>query len=319
MKLKKTMLVLSAIVLSLVFISKCHSFEGEKAVLTVDGVERSYIVYQGQARDKKIAAPLLVVLHGGGGNGARMQKLCGFDAIAAREGFVTAYPDALKNNWNDERGDFKSYAHQNRIDDVKFLSQMIDSISSSHNIDKNRVYLAGVSNGGMMSHLFAMRKGDKIAAMAAVITSIPHTLKNEKPVRALPVLMMNGDKDKLVKWEGGVVANNRGSVISARDSVKFWAENNGCAKTPEVIKLPDKAPGDGVTVEKEIYKSAPENKAGVVFYILHGGGHSWPGKKFGPLYKWIITRDGEGGNACMDINAADEIWSFFKDKKLNAK
>lgn len=313
------MLVLSAIVLSLVFISKCHSFEGEKAYITVDGVMRSYIVYQGPARNKNIAAPLLVVLHGGGGDGARMQKICGFDAIAAREGFVTAYPYAVKNHWNDERGDFKSYSHQNRIDDVKFLSQMIDAIASNYNIDKNRVYMAGVSNGGMMSHLFAIKKGDKIAAMAAVITSIPHTLKNARPVRALPVLMMNGDTDKLVKWEGGVVANNRGSVISARDSVKFWAENNGCVKTPQVTKLPDKDTGDGVTVEKEIYKSAPENTAEVVFYVMRGGGHSWPGKKFGPLYKWIITRDGEGGNACMDINAADEIWSFFKGKKLCAK
>lgn len=316
MKLKKTMLVLSALAVMLVFISKCHSYQGAKETIAIDGIDRTYIVYQSALRDKNRAVPLLVALHGGGGRGAQMQKTCGFDAIANREGFVTAYPDAMKNHWNDRRGDIKTYAHQNNIDDLKFLGAMIEAITAKYNIDKSRIYMAGVSNGGMMTHLFAIKKGGMLAAAAALITSIPETLKNEKPVKALPFLMMNGTKDMLVKWEGGAVAFNRGSVISARGSVKFWAENNKCAKTPVVTQIADKDPADGATVKKEVYAAAGGSSSEVVFYEIEGGGHTWPGIKFGALYSWLITKDGEGGNTCMDINASDEIWKFFKDKKI---
>ncbi len=79
-----------------------------------------------------------------------------------------------------------------------------------------------------------------------------------------------------------------------------------------------KNPATKLPVVKETYE-ASDKGAEVVFYIIKGGGHCWPGKKIGQLYKWLIVKDGEGGSACMDINAADEIWNFFKNKKSAVK
>jgi len=318
MNLKKIMLLISAIVILLVFISKCYSYEGKKEYIIVDDIKREYIVFQKENRDGHEKAPLLIVLHGGGGNGAKMQKTSGFDAIARRENLVTVYPDAIKNHWNDKRGDFNTYAHKNNIDDVKFLSKIIDDVKIKYNIDESRVYIAGASNGGMMAHLFAIEKGGEIAAMASVIAGIAENIKDKKPVAALPVLIINGDKDMLVKWDGGVVARNRGKILGARKSVEFWVNNNGCKKTPLVERPDDKDPGDGTLVVKETY-AASDKGAEVVFYIIKGGGHCWPGKKIGVLYKWLIVKGGEGGSVCMDINAADEIWNFFKNKKSIVK
>jgi len=315
MNLKKIMLLISAIVVMLIFISKCYSYDGIKEFIIVDGLKREYIVFQKEDRDgPHEKAPLLIVLHGGGGNGAKMQKMSGFDAIARHENLVTIYPDAVKNHWNDKRNDCNTYAHKNNIDDVEFLSKIIDEVKVKYNIDESRVYIAGVSNGGMMAHLFAIEKGGQIAAMASVIAGIAENIKDKKPAAALPVLIINGDKDMLVKWDGGVVAQNRGKILGARKSVEFWVNNNGCKKTPLVERLGDKDPGDGTVVIKETY-AASDKGAEVVFYIIKGGGHCWPGKKAGLLYKWLISKNGEGGSVCMDINAADEIWNFFKTKK----
>lgn len=116
------------------------------------GLQRTYNVHISSSYDKTMPTPLLIVLHGGGGTGQGMTKLANFNAIADRENFIIVYPDGFENHWNDGRGVQRYRAQTQNIDDVGFISALIDHLSGELNIDASRIYVTGISNGAMMSH-----------------------------------------------------------------------------------------------------------------------------------------------------------------------
>ncbi|HNV72206.1 MAG TPA: PHB depolymerase family esterase, partial [Candidatus Ozemobacteraceae bacterium] len=119
--------------------------------------------------------PLLLVLHGGGGTGRGMQYLTlgRFNELAEREGFVVAYPDGLKKNWNDGRDVPASEAHASKLDDVGFLKALIQKLQTELSIDPSRIYACGISNGAFMSARLAIEAPDVFAAVALVTGSLP--------------------------------------------------------------------------------------------------------------------------------------------------
>jgi polyhydroxybutyrate depolymerase len=122
-------------------------------------------------------------------------------------------------------------------------------------------------------------------------------------------MMVMGDKDPLVPYNGGNVGNLPGSkVLSAQDTIKFWASKNGCTANPSDSTLPDQDPADGTLVKREEYKSCRDN-ASVVLYTVQGGGHTWPG---GLQYLPETTI----GKTSRDFNASEEIWKFFNKANL---
>lgn len=277
------------------------------------GLERTYSVHISSYYDQSKPTPLVIVLHGGVGAGQGMPKLTGFNAIADKENFVIVYPDGIEKHWNDGRGIQRYRTQIENVDDVGFISALIDHLSDELNIDARRVYITGISNGGMMSHRLGCELSQKIAAISPVASNIPVNKASVwSPSRPLPVLIINGTDDPLERWEGGEIRlgrNTYGVVLSVADTVKFWAGKDQCSSSPVITQLPDKDPADGTTVRKEIYGGCQDG-AEVVLYAIEGGGHTWSGG-LQYLPQSVI------GKTSREFNATEVIWQFFKEHPMD--
>ena len=261
---------------------------------------RTYWTYLPAGISANSSVPLLFVLHGSAGSGEDMIAITrhGFERIADKEKFVVVYPDALERRWNDQGG---------TVDDVGFLLAIVDKLVADGLVDKNRIYVAGISNGGMMAQRLACEQADRIAGIATVAGGLPEPLQATcKPARALPVLVIHGTEDPIVPWSGGAVAGfeDFGKVLSARETAKFWAANNRCGDGGVIAAEPDRDPKDGTRVKMEVFASCPAGAA-VKLAAVEGGGHTWPGG-----YQYLPERF--IGRTSQDVDANMLIWDFFK-------
>ena len=276
-----------------------------------NGIERTYYLHLPPKFNELKSVPLVMILHGGGrGDGRNIARTFGFDEIADREGFITVYPNGIESQWNDGRG--KTYRKRKgieAIDDVGFLSALIDFFIESYKVNPGRVFVTGASNGGMMALRLGCEITSKLTAIAPVIANIPKKIADKcKPDSPLPVLIMNGTEDPLVPWKGGHVKFwwiELGEVISTENSVRFWVEHNKCFENPVTETLPDVDDEDDSYVKVVTYKNK-ENNVDVVLYAIVGGGHNIPGSHT-PDVRFLL------GNKNNDINAAEVIWDFFKN------
>jgi len=283
------------------------------ATITVDGIARTYCMYVPDipAIHNREPLPLLIALHGASGTAKGMEEnvtVGRFDELAREDGFIVVYPDGVQKQWNDGKNDTSSA--KNNVDDVHFISTLIDIISQQYNIDAKRIYVTGLSNGGMMAFRLACELSDRIAAIAAVAALMPENLASTIPNDKVSVLLIHGTDDPLVPWDGGNVhlfAIEGGRMLSVTQTIEFWVRRDEC--TPQISKtyLPDIDETDETRVWKEEYANAKDG-ARVVLYGIDGGGHSWPSGIVN-LPQWII------GRTNRDINACDIIWEFFKDAK----
>jgi polyhydroxybutyrate depolymerase len=278
--------------------------------LTVGGLERSYLVHvpaQALARDRAQAAPLVIALHSGGGRARAFSTFTGFSKLADADGFIVAYPEGVEGNWNDGRSRVGNRALVDDIDDVGFILAIVQALAQDFAVDTKRVYVAGMSSGGVMALRAACDAADKIAAVAAVAAALPVRMKPRcNPAVPISVLIMNGSEDPVMPWRGGEIRlgmERLGRVISADETVTFWAEHDGCVTTPAVEDLPNKDPGDNTVVHRAVYPQC--QGAEVVLYTVDRGGHTWPG---GPQY----LPQAVVGRVTKDIDASQVIWDFFK-------
>ena len=272
------------------------------------GLERTYRIRIPSSYDKSTPLPLLIALHGGGGSGEKMEELTlrGFNRLSDKESFIVVYPDGIEKHWNDGRENVSYRAHREKIDDVGFISALIDHLVKQYNIDIKRVYVTGISNGAMMSFRLGCELSEKIAAIAPVSGAMPKDLVCS-PLRPVSVLVISNKEDPMVPWEGGEIRFGRqrfGEVLSVEESVRLWVHHNQCSSSPANLLEPDKDPQDGTRVRREEYGQGKEGTE-VVLYAIEGGGHTWPGgQQYLPA--WII------GKTSRDIDANEVIWNFFK-------
>ena len=272
--------------------------------LRFDGRDRTYLLHLPASHPAK-NVPLVIVLHGSGGSGRGMERLTGFSAVANREGFAVVYPDGLWRNWNDGRGRIAFP----RTDDAGFLIALIDRLTNAGIVDPHRVYVAGISNGGMMAQRLACEAPDKVAAVASVAATLPERIAPDcKPLRPVSMLFIHGTKDPLVPYTGGEITSPHGipsgsRVFSLDGTARFWATRDGCPDSPESSSLPDRA-SDGTTVRVVRYHSCRDGSA-VEAYTVDGGGHTWPGG-LQYLPKFLI------GKTSHNLNADETMWEFFR-------
>ncbi len=286
----------------------------QRASFVLESLKRSYRIHIPPYFDKSVSVPLVIVLHGRGGNGEGMILVTrkGFNVLADRDGFIAVYPDGIGLNWNDGRMDEEANdrAHRENIDDVGFISALIDTMIIDYNTDPKRIYVTGISNGAIMSYRLACELSDKITAIAPVDGNIPYLLPHEcSPSRHVSVLAINNTEDPIVPFEGGNIYGsihkvNLGKVLSVDESIRFWVDHNLCSTTPVVTNVPDSDPEDGTSVTRKLFRNNNDGTE-VVLYAIDGGGHTWPGG-FQYLPAFII------GKTCRDIDANEVIWSFFK-------
>lgn len=272
-----------------------------------DGLERSYQLLVPASYDRKQSTPLVMALHGGGGDGELMCTVRGgVQELAEDEGFIVVCPDGVEDHWNDGRELDKWRAHAEDIDDVGFLLALIDHLLRAYAIDPERIFVTGISNGGKMSLRLACEATDTFAAAAPVIASLPANLDCQ-PSRPISILQMNGTEDPLMPWEGGLVHFYRqelGEALTTPDMIAFWVTANDCDPVPQSEWLPDEDPQDETRIHRDTYTEC-SNGEQVVLYTVDGGGHTWPG---GPQYlpEFII------GRASRDLHAGNVIWEFFE-------
>lgn len=281
-----------------------------KETLQYDGDERSYYLLvpnSVKASSKKV--PLVIVLHGGGGNGENAARMTGFSDKAREEGFIVVYPngtpplDALDTlmTWNAVH--CCGTAMEENIDDVGFISSLIDTLAANYPVDTGEVFVTGMSNGGMMTHCIGRELYGKVTAIAPVVSGL---FGDEVlPKKGVPAIIINGEIDESIPLEGG---DPGGRFPDAWDGTslkpvlyqaEFWAQANGCSLTPTATKTPV----DDAVIMKLDYTPCPNEKK-VHFYTVSDNGHAWPGGEKGS----------EEGDIPSDaMNATDEIWKFFSN------
>ncbi|MFL5349024.1 MAG: alpha/beta hydrolase family esterase [Hyalangium sp.] len=255
----------------------------------------------------KPQAPLVVSLHGRLGQGQSQAKLTGFDAVADAAGFIVVYPDGVDRSWADGRG--KTPADRQGVDDVGFLTALVDHFIAQFGVDRRRVYATGMSNGAMMSYRLACERADRFAAIGPVAGLMPERLSAScSPARPVPLITFVGTEDPLVPFQGGQVSGDRGPVLSETEALARWAGLNGCKGPPAVTPEPDRVPGDGTRIRREAL-GACRNGSEVVFYVVEGGGHTWPG---GVQYlpRRLI------GRTSQELDASRALWEFFQRFQL---
>lgn len=274
--------------------------------------QRTFKIYFPPGSDRPVPKALVIVLHGRGGNGESMILLTrnGINRIADEEGFLVVYPDGIEMNWNDGRKDHvpDDRAHKENIDDVGFISKLIDKMIMDYHADPDKVYITGISNGAIMAYRLACELSDKVTAIAPVAGSMPCSLIDTcMPVRPVSVMAINNTHDPLVPYDGGDIRSGLtrlylGKVLSAEESVQLWVKWNGCSPVATIHDLPDVNPEDDIKTTMRSYVGC---NAEVILYTVHGAGHTWPGG-LQYLPAKII------GKTSMDFDANEVIWSFFK-------
>lgn len=276
-----------------------------------DGQERSYRIHVPDNLPADTPVPLVFAIHGGGGTAEGMERVANgrFNELADQDGFIVVYPQGIDKQWSDGRNDdFRSDAHQDGVDDVGYFEFLIDEVSAQYNIDPQRIYPTGISNGGFMSMRLACELSDRFAAVGIVTANLSKDLAATcQPSEPIGIIILNGTNDPLVPYEGGHVKifwQKRGAIHSTDETVEFWVDHNDCQTPPTVATLADKDPDDKTRVEQSTYADCADNVQ-VILDKIDGGGHTWPdGVPYLPQF--LV------GRVSRDINAVDEIWSFFQ-------
>ena len=270
------------------------------AQLSHGNERRTYWTYLPAGISANAAVPLVFVLHGSAGSGEDMIAITqhGFERIADKEKFVVVYPDALERRWNEQDG---------TADDVGFLLAIADKLAAESLIDKKRIFIAGISNGGMMAQRLACEHADRIAGLVTVAGTLPEKLARVcKPSRPVPALIIHGTADPIVPWNGGPVAGfaEFGVVLSGLDTAAVWTANNRCRGAAVTTTLADRDPQDGTRIRMERYADCAVGGS-VSLIVVEGGGHTWPGG-FQYLPERFI------GRTTREIDANQVIWDFFR-------
>jgi polyhydroxybutyrate depolymerase len=250
----------------------------DEKTIVVAGIERTYTLHLPPSYDGKTKIPLVIAMHGGGGNGGSMDKLYGLNEAADKEGVAVVYPNGsgrLKDKlltWNS--GNCCGYALDNKIDDVAFIKALISELKTSINADPKRIYATGMSNGGMMSYRVACELSDEIAGIAPVAGAL--NVEPCKPTQPVSLLIFHGRDDQHVLYEGGPPKEKADSHERVDQSVAFAAS---FFRTLNECKDEAKKEEKG----NVLFELNSQCKAGsaVGVYSIKGQGHAWPGGKKG--------------------------------------
>jgi polyhydroxybutyrate depolymerase len=263
-----------------------------------------------------VAAPLILVLHGGGGSASSMELLtrAAFNRIADREGAIVVYAEGVDRHWNDGR-DLPETAARENVDDVGFILALIEEVARRQPLDRGRIYATGISNGGFMSMRLACDAAETFAAVAPVTAVLSEKLGARcAPARPVAIMIVNGTEDPLVPWAGGevkVLGVSRGAVWSADRTFERWLELDGCSRSRRGGARTDNNPADKTVVV--VHRERCRVDVEVRLYEIQGGGHTWPG---GVAY----ASERLVGRVSQEMDASREIWTFMKwNARSNAK
>lgn len=275
--------------------------------MNYSGIKRYYMVHVPRQYDGKSPSPLLLALHGGGGD-MGIQATDEFYKLISKsdkEGFIAVFPNGFSPfnsgklaTWN--AGKCCAAARDKNIDDVGFIKKVVSNVSAQAAIDPNKIFAIGMSNGGMLSYRLACELATTFRAIASV-AGTDNTVQCS-PKAPISVLHIHAKNDDKVLFNGGAGASFRDEskvtdFVSVPETISKWVKLNGCDPTPNRVLQNPQAYCDKY--------SKCQNNTEVQLCVTEKGGHSWPGGK---------KPRGNGGDPSKAISANDVIWDFFKSK-----
>jgi polyhydroxybutyrate depolymerase len=261
------------------------------------GEKRDYLLYVPRSYDRSRPTPLVISMHAAGLWGAAQRETSQWNSLADAQRFIVVYPSGIGGKgvriWRAEPG-------AGLMKDVRFISELIDTLKTSYNIDSTRIYANGLSNGGGMSFVLSCILSDRIAAvgMVAAAQTLPWSWCTDH--RPVPMIEFHGTADPETPYNGGRTWVAPETFPSIPTWTANWARRNRCGPHPiESVVAAD--------VTRLEYTNCADNAA-VVLYTVRGGGHSWPGGK--PLPEWLV------GVTSRSIDATGQMWAFFRAHSL---
>ena len=271
----------------------------KKEIINIDGKKREY--YLSLPEDTSKPFPLIINFHGFLSHAIEQQEFSQMDNYAHLNGVGVIYPEGINKSWNIGK-DMMSEEN-----DIGFVNALIDSVTSIYNIDSDRIYACGFSNGGEFSYELMCGLSNKIAAFGSVGGNFIINEKRSCNInREIPLIHIHGTKDRLAKYNG-----YNGYFLSTISSVDFWAKHNQLDKMV-VENIEDIHKKDRTTVEKyTFYKDNSDTK--VIHLKVINGGHVWLGSPtFDLFYQKLLF-----GRNNHEINSSKELVDFFLKYKLS--
>lgn len=229
------------------------------------GMRRNYLVYVPDSLPAGTQAPLVLAFHGGGGGPQGFAERTGLMGMADRYGFLLILPEGVRNSWN--TGADTGYASRSGVDDVGFVSALLDTAAVNYPVDSSRVYATGMSAGGMLTYRLACDLPGRFSAIAVVAgTLATPTCSGADEVSLLHI---HGTNDENVPLEGGAgeMSARTASYPSVYSAIDLFKSRNQCgggsmSSPAQDTSCETSACADGETVQ---------------FCQVQGGGHAWPG------------------------------------------
>ena len=272
----------------------------ETRTINYGGEIREYIIYVPLVYNSSNPTPLMFSFHGGGGNGQGMIGLNDMRPIADTANFIAVYPSGADGAW--------MHKVPTTYNDIYFVEAIIDALSIEFNVDDERIYACGYSEGGIFTYELACRLSNRIAAVASVSGSMmTDTYRNDPAPNGYGFPVCSPSHPTAIMFIPGTVDMNPHSMynglspyyMSASEISTYWSTQNNANISPTVNPVPDVNTSDGSTVERSVWEDG-DNCVRVEELKVTGGDHDWPGTF---------------GN--MDINASNEIWNFVSKFDIN--
>ena len=270
-------------------------------ITTSAGQTREYILYVPRSYDRARPTPLVISIHGAANWPSFQMNLSRWNTLADQEGFIVVYPAG--QGGGPKTWFLRGERTPSRMPDVVFISELIDTLERSYNIDPARIYANGLSNGGGVTFALSCTLPHRIAAFGPVAAAVTLPLDWCPASRPAPVIAFHGTADRFTPYNGAKVWLAPDPFPSIPEWTAAWARRNHCgAHAIEAVVAPD--------VTRLEYPGCAEDAA-VVLYTIQGGGHTWPGGA--PMPEWLVGRTSRG------VDATSLMWAFFREHPLPKK
>ena len=265
--------------------------------ISYQGLARTYIVVRPDPATTD--APALILMHAHGITPQTMANLARAGRLAHDYGVWVYLPQGENATWNEDP------SSTSKVDDVGFISALIDKAVSEDHVDSKRVYAAGYSAGGFMAERLACQLSDKIVGFVAVSATLRDSLATASectPTHAMPVAFMDGTSDLVVPYKG------EPTLQSAAAAAAFWAVKNACVATAMTTTILPQLSKDGTTVAVTSFTQCPSDAA-TSLYTINGGGHTWPDSPYSVYTAYL-------GTTTKNLDATEELWKFLTPYSL---
>jgi len=250
-----------------------------------DGLLREYIVYVPSSYDGKKEIPVVLNFHGYAGLASDYLKYADMRPQAEKDTFLLVYPQgACLNGFSHWNAALPGGDNKSDVDDIGFIRALLGDLNTDYNLDEERIYACGYSNGGMMSYALACYESDRIAAVGSISGALLDQSAACSPSHPIPIINLHGTSDDVLAYNGG------SDFISVQSTIDFWVEFNEASKSAAIAT--DR------NIEHQVY-SNDMTGVSVEHYKYNGEGHIW--------FK----------NEYQGSNASQLVWDFFSKYDIN--